>query len=116
MKKGYVYLCIAIIGEVFGASMLKASDGFTNVLPVIGLIIGMGSAFLFLSLCLRTLSLSLVYAIWAGVGTALTALLGVFIWNEPFGWLTGLGLLFIIGGVVLLNTLPGTQRATGDSK
>ncbi|SEA60493.1 multidrug efflux SMR transporter [Paenibacillus sp. 276b] len=104
MNKGYIYLCIAIIGEVFGASMLKASEGFTILMPVIGLIVGMGSAFVFLSLCLKKLPLSLVYAIWSGVGTAATALLGVFIWNEPFGILTGVGILFIIGGVVLLNT------------
>ncbi|WP_425270596.1 DMT family transporter [Paenibacillus helianthi] len=57
MNKGYIYLCIAIMGEVFGTSMLKFSDGFTNLLPVIGLIVGMGSAFLFLSLCLKTLAL-----------------------------------------------------------
>ncbi|MEK5236505.1 multidrug efflux SMR transporter [Paenibacillus sp. FSL L8-0470] len=115
MNKGYIYLCIAILGEVFGTTMLKFSDGFTNLLPVLGLSVGMGSAFLFLSLCLKTLPLSLVYGIWAGVGTALTALLGVFIWNDPFGFLTGIGIIFIVGGVVLLNTSKGTGRVTGHS-
>lgn len=112
MKKGYLYLCIAIAGEIFGASMLKASEGFSHILPIIGLIIGMGSSFIFLSFSLKTLPLSLVYAIWSGIGTALTALLGVFIWNEPFGILTGVGILFIIGGVVLLNTTKPAPRGT----
>ena len=40
--QGYIILIIAIIGEVFGSSMLKASNGFKRVLPIFGIIIGYG--------------------------------------------------------------------------
>ena len=40
--QGYIILIIAIIGEVFGSSMLKASNGFKRVLPIFGVIIGYG--------------------------------------------------------------------------
>ncbi|MGN7457202.1 DMT family transporter [Paenibacillus pasadenensis] len=110
MKKGYLYLSLAIICEVFGTTMLKLTEGFTNLSPVIGLIIGMGGAFFFLTLSLRNLPLSLAYAVWAGVGTAITALVGALLWKEPFGIVTALGLLLIIGGVVLLNFSKGSGK------
>ncbi|WP_019240997.1 MULTISPECIES: DMT family transporter [Bacillus] len=101
--KGYMYLAISIISEVFGTTMLKLSEGFTYLLPSLGVVAGFFIAFFCLSLCLKTVPLSLAYAIWAGIGTALTALIGVLIWNEPFSFATLSGLLFIIGGVALLN-------------
>ncbi|MEW9698182.1 multidrug efflux SMR transporter [Paenibacillus sp. SI8] len=115
MKKGYLLLSVAILFEVFGTSMLKVSKGFTVLAPTIGVVFGMGAAFFFLSLSLRNLPLSLAYAIWAGVGTALTALIGVLIWGEAFSIVTVLGLIFIIGGVVLLNFSKTSAKATSPS-
>ena len=102
--KGYVYLAISIITEVFGTAMLKLSEGFTVPLPTIGVAAAYGLSFYCLSLCLKTVPLSLAYAIWSGIGTALTALLGALVWGELFGPLKIAGLLLIIGGVTLLNS------------
>lgn len=102
--KGYIYLTISIIGEVFGTAMLKLSNSFTVVTPSVGVVIGYGIAFYFLSLCLRTVPLSLAYAIWSGVGTALTALIGYIVWDEAFGLIKLLGIVLIIGGIIVLNT------------
>ncbi len=99
----YILLILAIISEVFGSSMLKATDGFKKFLPSIGVIIGYGLAFYALSLTLKTLPLGLAYAIWAGVGTALTALVGIIIYKETIDMKKILGFLLIIGGVILLN-------------
>lgn len=100
---GYVALGIAVITEVFGTTMLKMSEGFTNLFPTLGVVLGMGLSFYFLTMCLKTIPLSTAYAIWAGTGTALTALLGVVLWNDAFNFLSGIGLILVIGGVVLLN-------------
>lgn len=102
--KGYIILGISIISEVFATAMLKISEGFTVLLPSIGVIIGYGFAFYCLSLTLKTIPLSLAYAIWSGVGTALTVLLGVWIWGDLFNMFTLYGLTLIIGGIVLLNS------------
>lgn len=110
--KSYLALSIAIISEIFGTTMLKLSDGFSSVLPSIGVVIGMGVAFYSLSISLRTIPLSLAYAIWSGAGTALTALIGILIWNDPFNLLTGISLLIIIGGLVLLNSSSHAGQAT----
>ena len=91
--QGYIVLIIAIIGEVFGSSMLKASNGFKRVLPIFGVVIGYGLAFYtlslapsagaivgyvlsfyFLGLTLKTIHLSLAYAIWSGVGTCINCI------------------------------------------
>jgi small multidrug resistance pump len=99
----YIYLAIAIIGELFGSSMLKASQGFTKIWPIIGMIIGFGTAFYFMAITIKYLPLSITYAIWSGVGTALTAVIGVLIWKEKMNIQTVLGILLIIIGVIVLN-------------
>ncbi|MNO61939.1 Multidrug resistance protein EbrA [compost metagenome] len=105
MKKnvGYIALGIAIASEVVGTTMLKMSEGFTQLLPSIGVIIGFVIAFYSLSISLRELPLSLAYAIWSGVGTVLTAFVGIVVWGDPFGILMFAGIVLIVGGVVLLN-------------
>lgn len=110
MKKGHLFLSLAIMFEVFGTTMLKLTEGFTNLIPAIFFIIGMGGAFFFLTLSLRQLPLSMAYAIWSGVGTALTAAVGIIIWKEEFNLLTAVGLILIIGGVVFLNASSGTGK------
>lgn len=99
----YLLLAIAIIFEVFGSTMLKASNGFKKILPVVGIVIGYVLAFYTLSLSLKTLPLGLAYAIWSGVGTALTALVGIIIYKEGLSIKKLLGLGLIIGGVSILN-------------
>ncbi|KON67838.1 multidrug efflux SMR transporter [Peribacillus butanolivorans] len=103
----YVILGIAIISEVFGSSMLKVSNGFKKLFPSIGVIIGMGIAFYCLSLSLNTIPLGTAYAIWSGIGTALTALVGVIVYKERFNLKKFLGLVLIIGGVVVLKLSSG---------
>ncbi|MEC3609468.1 DMT family transporter [Bacillus glycinifermentans] len=101
--KGILFLAAAILSEVFGSTMLKLSEGFSVPVPAIGVVIGFASSFTFLSFSLKTLALSSAYATWAGTGTALTAGIGYFLFNEPFNTKTVIGLVLVIYGVFLLN-------------
>lgn len=103
-NKGYLALSIAIISEIIGTTMLKMSEGFTQLIPSIGVVIGFIIAFYSLSISLRDLPLSLAYAIWSGVGTVLTAIVGIVVWGDPYSILTFAGIVLIVGGVVLLNS------------
>ncbi|MEK3990073.1 MULTISPECIES: SMR family transporter [Robertmurraya] len=112
--KGYLFLSISIISELVATSLLKLSDGMSNLLPSVGVAVGYGLAFYLLSLSLKTIPLSLAYAIWSGVGTALTALIGVVFWGEVLTVLMLVGIVFIIGGVVLLNSSTETEEVSED--
>ncbi|CAH0266128.1 Multidrug resistance protein EbrA [Peribacillus sp. Bi96] len=103
----YSFLAIAIISEVFGSSMLKVSNGFKKLLPSISVVLGMGLAFYCLSISLKTIPLGTAYAIWSGIGTALTALVGVIVYKESFNLKKFSGLALIIGGVVVLKLTSG---------
>lgn len=100
---GYLFLALAILFEIFSTSMLKASLGFTKIVPSVLFLAGFGVCFYMLSQALQTIPLSIAYAIWAGVGTALTALIAVLIWKETLNINMAGGIALIIAGVVLLN-------------
>ncbi|KIL18135.1 hypothetical protein B4129_1192 [Bacillus safensis] len=112
MMKGILYLTGAILTEVFGSTMLKLSQGFSQLLPSIGVLIGFGCAFTFLSLALKTLELSSAYATWSGVGTALTALVGLVLFNETISTKGFIGLALVICGVIVLNQSKKQKNET----
>lgn len=104
MSKYYAFLAAAIVSEVFGTNMMKASAGFTLPLETALFAVGYIVCFVFLTFSLEGLSLGVAYGIWSGVGVALTALLGVLLWGDPMNGIIVAGIALIIGGVVLLET------------
>lgn len=101
--KAYLFLAVAILTEIFGTSMLKASAGFTKLYPSIATLIGFAVAFYSLSLALQQIPLGIAYAVWSGVGTAITAIIGILVWKETVNITSIAGILLIIAGVVILN-------------
>lgn len=101
--KSSLFLALAILFEVLGSTMLKLSNGFTVLYPSIGVVVGFLTSFILLGLALKEIGLSTAYAIWSGVGTALTAGVGVFIFREEINLLKIIALLLIIFGVAILN-------------
>ncbi|WP_249664361.1 multidrug efflux SMR transporter, partial [Lysinibacillus sp. D4B1_S16] len=75
--------------------------------PSIGVVVGYGTAFYCLGLTLKTIPFGTAYAIWAGLGTALSAIVGVVLHKEIFNRKKVLGILCIIVGVVVLNLAGG---------
>lgn len=104
MKKHYLYLFGAVACEVFGTNMMKASNGFTQPLETILFAIGYIACFVLLTLSLKGLQLGVAYGIWAGVGVAATAIIGVLVWGDPMNAAIAIGVILIVVGVVLLET------------
>ena len=98
-----ILLTIAILAEVAGTVALKYTDGFTNPGPSALVVVGYGLSFWMLALVLRDLPIGLTYAVWAAVGTALIAAIGIVAFGEPATTLKLLSLGLIIAGVVGLN-------------
>ncbi len=101
--KTFLLLFLAILAEVVATSALKASDGFTRLIPSFLVVVGYGAAFTCLSLTLKTLPLGVAYAIWSGVGTALVAVIGWLYYKQQLDLPAILGITLIISGAVVLN-------------
>jgi small multidrug resistance pump len=99
----YLWLAAAICSEVFATSSLKASEGFTRLLPSIAVVAGYGVSFYCLSQTLRTIPLGVAYAIWSGLGTVLIALVGAVLYRQMLDRAALLGMTLIITGVLVMN-------------
>lgn len=99
----YFYLAVAIILEIIGTSSLRASDGFTKVLPSVGTIVAFITCFYFLSLALKVIPIGLAYAVWAGAGIVLTAVVSVVVFKDRLDLPAIIGIIFIVTGVVVMN-------------
>ena len=98
-----VLLSVAILSEVAGTIALKYTDGFTRPLPSAIVVAGYALSFWMLALVLKELPIGLTYAVWAAVGTAMVAAIGIVAFGEPAGTLKLLSIGLIIAGVVGLN-------------
>lgn len=110
----FVLLGISIACEVTATISMKMAEGFTVLGPSIVTIAGYLASFILLVRILEHMPLGLVYGIWGGVGSALTMLVGVLVWHDPFTPLTALGLGLVVVGVYFLNT--GTDELEAQKK
>ncbi|HZK83546.1 MAG TPA: quaternary ammonium compound efflux SMR transporter SugE [Desulfosporosinus sp.] len=101
----WLYLAVAGIFEVEWAIGLKYSEGFTKITPSILTLAGMIASFYFLSLSLKTLPIGTAYAIWTGIGTVGTVILGTVLFKEPFDIMRIFCIALIISGITGLKLI-----------
>ncbi len=101
----WFYLVVAGFLEVGWAAGLKYSQGFTKILPSIFTVIGMAASFYFLSLSLKSLPLGNAYAIWTGIGTVGTVILGIILFHEPISIMRLLCIALIVLGIAGLKLI-----------
>lgn len=99
----YLYLAIAIVAEVAATTALKASAGFSKLVPSLIVIIGFGTALYFMALVLRTIPIGITYAIWSGLGIVLITLVGFIMYKETPDIPAMIGMGLIVLGVVVIN-------------
>lgn len=102
MKQWFI-LSLAIISEVIGTSALKYAEGFTRLWPSVIVIAGYSSAFYFLSLTLKAIPVGIAYAIWAGAGTTLIAVIAWIFMGQKLDIPAVVGIGLIVLGVVIIN-------------
>ena len=99
----WLLLVSAIALEVAGTTSMKLSQGFTRLVPSVLLFVCYVASFVALTLALKKIEVSVAYAVWAGVGTALVAAIGIVYFREELTALKLISILLIIVGVVGLN-------------
>ena len=104
----WMFLGIAIVTEVVGTVALKPSHGFTRLWPSVMVVVGYGLSFYFMSLALRTLSVGLIYAIWAGAGVALISVIAWVVFGERLDLPAIAGISLIIAGVIVIKAFSGS--------
>ena len=97
------FLSIAILFEVAGTTSMKLSRGFAELLPSVGVFVFYLCSAAAVVLALRRLELSIAYAIWSGVGTALTVMIGIAYFREPLTAVKPASIAFVVIGVAGLS-------------
>ncbi|CDH34514.1 DMT family transporter [Xenorhabdus bovienii] len=106
---GLGYLLIAIISEVIATTMLKASDGFSRLMPSIVVVIGYCFSFWALSQVVKVLPLGISYAIWSGLGIVLVSVAAIFLYQQKLDLPAIIGMLLIIMGVLVINLFSNSE-------
>ena len=103
-----LYLFIAIVAEVVGTSALKATEGFTRLVPSLIVAVGYVISFYFFSLTLKSLPVGVAYALWGGLGIVMVTAVGVVLYKQVPDPAAAVGILLIIAGVVVINLFSRT--------
>jgi small multidrug resistance pump len=99
----WLILAIAICAEVIATSALKASEGFTRLVPSLLVVIGYSVSFYLLSLTLKVIPIGITYAIWSGLGVVLISLAGWYFYGQKLDLASVIGISLIVSGVMVLN-------------
>jgi small multidrug resistance pump len=105
----WLYLVLAIVLEVSGTTSMKLSQGFTKLFPTLLMFLLYGLSLSALTLALKRIDVSVAYAVWSGLGTALIATVGVLWLKEPLNTLKVVSLMLIVIGVIGLNLSGGVR-------
>lgn len=109
VAQAWALLALAIVFEVVGTTCMKLADGFSNWTPAVVMFACYAAAFACNTLVVRTLDLSMTYAVWSGVGTVLTAAVGILWFKEPATAMKLVCIGLIVIGVIGLH---GASRTT----
>lgn len=99
----WVTLAVAGLLEIGWAIGLKYTDGFTRLGPTVATVAAMIVSMVLLGFAVRTLPVGTAYAVWTGIGTVGTVLLGMFLFGESAQPIRLLFIAMIVGGIVGLK-------------
>jgi small multidrug resistance pump len=102
-NQAWFVLGVAILFEVAGTTSMRLSEGFTRFTPSLLIFVFYVISFALNTMVIRVLGLSVVYAVWSGVGTVLTAMIGYLYFKEPATALKLVSTALIVLGVVGLH-------------
>lgn len=106
--QAWTVLSLAIVFEVAGTTCMRLAEGFTRLTPSVLIFVFYAASFALNTLVIRTLGLSVVYGVWSGVGTVLTAMIGFWYFKEPATALKMASIGLIIAGVMGLHAASRT--------
>ena len=106
---GYIFLLLGIVLGITSNGFLKSTNGFTIIVPTIFCIISIIACIFCLSKAMNIIPVGFTYATYGGLTIAAVTLFGVFKYNQLPNFYGIIGIVLIIIGVILLNTLGKTS-------
>lgn len=106
----WVFLFIAIVCETIASATLKLSDGFTKLVPSVCFVVSLLVTLYCSALAVKAISLSVVYALWSGIGMVLITAIGWFYFGQKLDAAAFIGLAFILIGIVILHTFSKSLK------
>ncbi len=100
---GWILLIVAIVLEVAGTTNMKLSEGFSKLVPSVLVLFFYALSIIALTFAVNRLEVSVAYAVWSGMGTALVAVIGLWFFQESLTSIKVVALGLIIVGVVMLH-------------
>ncbi|HFK1203498.1 SMR family transporter [Klebsiella aerogenes] len=108
MLNTWIILIAAIAAETFATTMVRASEGFTRLLPSLGVVAGYAVSFYGLSQVVKVMNLGIAYAIWAGLGIFLVSIFSWFLFGQKLDLPAIAGMGLILSGVVVIQLFSST--------
>ncbi len=100
---GWILLIVAIVLEVAGTTNMKLSEGFSKLVPSVLVLFFYALSIIALTFAVNRLDVSVAYAVWSGMGTALVAMIGLWFFQESVTTIKVVALGLIVVGVVMLH-------------
>ncbi len=106
---GWILLVVAILLEVVGTTNMKLSEGFSKLVPSVLVLFFYALSIVALTFAVNRLDVSVAYAVWSGMGTALVAMIGIWFFQESLTTTKLIALGLIIVGVAMLHLTNETH-------
>ena len=106
---GWILLVVAILLEVVGTTNMKLSEGFSKLVPSVLVLLFYALSIVALTFAVHLLDVSVAYAVWSGMGTALVAMIGIWFFQESLTTTKLIALGLIIVGVAMLHLTNKTH-------
>jgi small multidrug resistance pump len=104
LMTGWAWMSLAIVAEIVATSSLKASAGFSKLIPSVVVVLGYGLSFWWFSIALKLgVPVGISYAVWSAVGTVGVILVGRFVYGESVSMLQYAGVAVVLAGVAMIN-------------
>lgn len=114
MSGAWFYLLLAIVSEISSVVVMKLISGEASWAGMILMYFSVGLSFTFMALALKKITLAVAYATWESLGLIAITAIGSIFFREHLSGLQLTGIMFLLGGVMLVNSAESDQEKIND--
>lgn len=113
VRRGWIYLSLTVILEIIATLALRASNGFSVLIPSVISLSAYAATVVVLSLALQTIPMGITYVVWTAAGTAGVVIFSILLFQDTMSIPAWIGIGLVILGVSLIKGFPTTAHSSG---